>query len=167
MCQLAERLAAEASDAPQQTLLPEVRRQADDLISIRQLRARVAEAAGAIELDDDDDIALSKACRKIQNKSGTTEAWRCSCSGSQCHPWQATGALAVEDFSQRLKRVTQLTGLSDPVYAEAYVTVHSYDILLDLLIINQTQVRARSNSLLLRCRGSNLCVWVPGAGAYA
>ena len=48
------------------------------------------------------------------------------------------GAMTVEDFSQRLKRVTQLTGLSDPVYAEAYVTVHSYDILLDLLVINQS-----------------------------
>ena len=40
--------------------------------------------------------------------------------------------------SSRLKRVTQLTGLSDPVYAEAYVTVHSYDILLEVLLINQT-----------------------------
>ena len=42
-----------------------------------------------------------------------------------------------EDFPSRLNRVTQLTGLSDPVYAEAYVTVHSYDILLEVLLINQ------------------------------
>jgi len=107
---LSERLAAEAADAPATSALPEVNRQADDLISVRQLRGRGVEAMGAIELEDDDDVALSKA----------------------------TGAMAVEDFAQRLKRVTQLTGLSDPVYAEAYVTVHAYDILLDLLVINQT-----------------------------
>jgi coatomer subunit beta len=108
---LADRLAVEALDTPQLSTLPEVNRHADDLIAVRQLRGKAVEVAGAIELEDEDEVALSKA----------------------------TGASAVEDFSQRLKRVTQLTGLSDPVYAEAYVTVHSYDILLDLLVINQTQ----------------------------
>mmetsp|Transcript_3141 Transcript_3141/g.10368 ORF Transcript_3141/g.10368 Transcript_3141/m.10368 type:complete len:966 (+) Transcript_3141:105-3002(+) len=43
-----------------------------------------------------------------------------------------------EDFGARLKRVTQLTGMSDPVYAEAFVTVHQYDIVLDMLVINQS-----------------------------
>ena len=107
---LTERLASDAAHAPAAHVLPDVNRQADDLISVRQLKGRSAVVHGAVELDDDDDDVLSKA----------------------------TGALVVEDFSQRLKRVTQLTGLSDPVYAEAYVTVHSYDILLDLLIMNQT-----------------------------
>merc|ERR1712070_1242909 len=50
---------------------------------------------------------------------------------------RATGVGDGEDFASRLKRVTQLTGLSDPVYAEAVVTVHDYDIVLDVLIINQ------------------------------
>jgi len=34
--------------------------------------------------------------------------------------------------------VTQLTGFSDPVYAEAYVHVNQYDIVLDVLVVNQT-----------------------------
>jgi len=34
--------------------------------------------------------------------------------------------------------VTQLTGFSDPVYAETYVNVNQYDIVLDILIVNQT-----------------------------
>lgn len=38
----------------------------------------------------------------------------------------------------KLKHVYQLTGYSDPVYAEASVTVHDYDIVLDMLIINRT-----------------------------
>jgi len=35
-------------------------------------------------------------------------------------------------------QVTQLTGFSDPVYAEAYVHVNQYDIVLDVLVVNQT-----------------------------
>ncbi|GAB0492308.1 hypothetical protein MMPV_003570 [Pyropia vietnamensis] len=35
-----------------------------------------------------------------------------------------------------LGRVVQLTGMSDPVYAEAHVAVHEYDIMLDILVVN-------------------------------
>lgn len=40
--------------------------------------------------------------------------------------------------NNKLNKVTQLTGFSDPVYAEAYVNVNQYDIVLDVLIVNQT-----------------------------
>ncbi|ROT36733.1 Coatomer, beta subunit [Sodiomyces alkalinus F11] len=52
---------------------------------------------------------------------------------------RATGAEGTaEDLSSKLNRVVQLTGFSDPVYAEAYVTVHQFDIVLDVLLVNQT-----------------------------
>ncbi|EFX00401.1 coatamer subunit protein [Grosmannia clavigera kw1407] len=53
---------------------------------------------------------------------------------------RATGgdAGASEDLSSKLSRVVQLTGFSDPVYAEAYVKVHQFDIVLDVLLVNQT-----------------------------
>ncbi|RPA94465.1 Coatomer, beta subunit [Choiromyces venosus 120613-1] len=52
---------------------------------------------------------------------------------------KATGAdSSVEDLSSKLSRVVQLTGFSDPVYAEAYVKVHQFDIILDVLLVNQT-----------------------------
>ncbi|KXS20068.1 Coatomer, beta subunit [Gonapodya prolifera JEL478] len=51
---------------------------------------------------------------------------------------KATGLSERDDYISRLSRVVQLTGFSDPVYAEAYVNVHQYDILLDILIVNQT-----------------------------
>ncbi|KAL3933618.1 MAG: hypothetical protein SGPRY_000206 [Prymnesium sp.] len=102
---LSERQAAEAAEKPAKNAI-----EADDLIVVRQLRGRSAEMS-AIDLDDDDDLDLSKA----------------------------TGLSKQEDFSTRLKRVTQLTGLSDAVYAEAYVSVHSYDIMLDVLVVNQTK----------------------------
>ncbi|KAI6138516.1 adaptin N terminal region-domain-containing protein [Pisolithus tinctorius] len=61
---------------------------------------------------------------------------------------KATGAGEVrEDFISNLSRISQLTGFSDPVYAEAYVKMHGFDILLDVLLVNQT-----SNTL------QNLCL---------
>lgn len=110
-------------------------RPVDALLNVRQLKGSAADA----ELDDDED--------DVDVVGGL-----------------ATGD--KEDFGTRLKRVTQLTvrparpggggeggsrswvshgrcavraqGLSDPVYAEAFVTVHQYDIVLDMLIINQS-----------------------------
>ncbi|OLY83489.1 Coatomer subunit beta [Smittium mucronatum] len=38
----------------------------------------------------------------------------------------------------KLDNIVQLTGFSDPVYAEAYLSVHQYDITIDILIVNQT-----------------------------
>ena len=52
---------------------------------------------------------------------------------------KATGGDAgSEDLSSKLSRVVQLTGFSDTVYAEAYVKVHQFDIILDVLLVNQT-----------------------------
>lgn len=52
---------------------------------------------------------------------------------------KATGGdTAIDDLSSKLSRVVQLTGFSDPVYAEAHVKVHQFDIILDVLLVNQT-----------------------------
>jgi|TARA_R110002003_G_scaffold30_3_gene1829 coatomer subunit beta len=52
---------------------------------------------------------------------------------------RATGGdTATEDLTSKLSRVVQLTGFSDSVYAEAYVKVHQFDIVLDVLLVNQT-----------------------------
>ncbi|KAF2496069.1 coatomer subunit beta [Lophium mytilinum] len=52
---------------------------------------------------------------------------------------KATGGdVGSEDLSSKLSKVVQLTGFSDPVYAEAYINVHQFDIVLDVLLVNQT-----------------------------
>merc|ERR1711871_482240 len=43
-----------------------------------------------------------------------------------------------QDFRERLKQIYQLTGFADSIYAEAAVTIHDYDIVLDTLVINRT-----------------------------
>ncbi|KAF6039764.1 COPB1 [Bugula neritina] len=47
----------------------------------------------------------------------------------------------------------QLTGFSDPVYAEAYVHVNQYDIVLDVLIVNQTTDTLQNLTLELATLG--------------
>mmetsp|Transcript_15869 Transcript_15869/g.23286 ORF Transcript_15869/g.23286 Transcript_15869/m.23286 type:complete len:967 (-) Transcript_15869:287-3187(-) len=51
---------------------------------------------------------------------------------------RATGGIGAGSLSSELNHVYQLSGFADPVYAEALVTVHDYDIVLEILVINRT-----------------------------
>lgn len=79
----------------------------DDLISFRPLRGKKALGSTDIDIDDGADIS------------------------------RATGTDSANEYSGKLQHVHQLTGFADPVYAEAVVNVHDYDILLDIKIINR------------------------------
>ena len=52
-----------------------------------------------------------------------------------------------ENLSSRLNKIVQLTGFSDPIYAEAYVKVHQYDVVLEVLLVNQTTTTLRNLSV--------------------
>lgn len=58
-----------------------------------------------------------------------------------------------DDLSTRLKRIVQLTGLSDSIYAEANVILHQFDIVLDVNILNQTPDTLQNVSLELSTLG--------------
>ncbi|TYI48019.1 hypothetical protein E1A91_D13G217100v1 [Gossypium mustelinum] len=67
---------------------------------------------------------------------------------------RATGEFVKDaDDANKLNRILQLTGLSDPVYAEAYVTVHHYDIVLDVTVINRTKETLQNLCLELATMG--------------
>jgi len=67
---------------------------------------------------------------------------------------RATGFDTSKDNDGRkLNRVLQLTGFSDPVYAEAYVTVHQYDIVMDVTIVNRTPETLQNLCLELATMG--------------
>ena len=67
---------------------------------------------------------------------------------------KATGAADSKSAHEsKLNRVFQLSGFSDPVYAEAYVHVHQYDILLDVIIVNQTPDTLQNLTLELATLG--------------
>ncbi|XP_003746781.1 coatomer subunit beta [Galendromus occidentalis] len=58
--------------------------------------------------------------------------------------------------NSKLSKVTQLTGLYDPVYAEAYVQATEFDICLDVLIVNQTSDTLQHCILELATLGDDL-----------
>lgn len=95
----------------------------DALISLRQLRGRAQ--PGELDLVDDD-IDMIRAVGQ----------------GSK-----------MDDFASKLDRIYQLTGYSDPVYAECCVTVHEFDIVLDILVINQTSSTLQNLSVELSTSG--------------
>ncbi|KAL6996135.1 hypothetical protein U1Q18_006273 [Sarracenia purpurea var. burkii] len=67
---------------------------------------------------------------------------------------RATGEFMKDgDDANKLNRILQLTGFSDPVYAEAYVTVHHYDIVLDVTVINRTKDTLQNLCLELATMG--------------
>ena len=86
----------------------EITTHADDLIHFRQLKS-MAVQAGDLDLDDGSDLARATG-------------------------YDNAGSL----LSSELSHVYQLSGFADPVYAEALVTVHDYDIVVEILVINRT-----------------------------
>eukprot|EP00934_Nitzschia_sp_Nitz4_P000928 Nitzschia sp. Nitz4//scaffold7_size249615//210549//214104//NITZ4_001208-RA/size249615-augustus-gene-0.40-mRNA-1//-1//CDS//3329558535//928//frame0 len=83
--------------------------QPDDLIHFRQLKSMTVSAGDVVDLDDGADLARATGYSK------SNSLW--DKDSSHCYP---------------------LTGFADPVYAEALVTVHDYDIVLEILVINRT-----------------------------
>ncbi|GIY28447.1 coatomer subunit beta, partial [Caerostris extrusa] len=103
----------------------------------------------SIVVQTDDPITFSQLMAK-GDASGTENMFELSLN-------QAIGALKKESAadlsSSKLSKVTQLTGFSDPVYAEAYVHVNQYDIVLDVLIVNQTSDTLQNCTLELATLG--------------
>eukprot|EP01117_Protostelium_nocturnum_P002278 TRINITY_DN1292_c0_g1_i1.p1 TRINITY_DN1292_c0_g1~~TRINITY_DN1292_c0_g1_i1.p1 ORF type:complete len:974 (+),score=300.21 TRINITY_DN1292_c0_g1_i1:68-2989(+) len=97
--------------------------QADDLIKVRQLRSK--RGYGLEDMDEMDDSDLIRA----------------------------TGAEDTTNEDLHLNRIQQLTGYSDPIYAEAVVIVHQYDIVLDVTVINQTPKTLQNVALELATLG--------------
>ncbi|TDH68516.1 hypothetical protein CCR75_000474 [Bremia lactucae] len=84
--------------------------QTDDLINFRQLRGK--KALGSTDIDIDDGADINRALGQQSDGSNN-------------------------EYAGAMRHVHQLTGFADPVYAEACVTVHDYDIVLEILVVNR------------------------------
>lgn len=108
--------------------------QADDLIDFHHLKSR----KGMSQLEIEDAVATDLA--------------------------RATGFMdSVKKDGRSLDRVMQLTGLSDVIYAETYVTVHQYDITLDVTMTNRTDEPLQNVTLELSTMGDLKLVERPQA----
>lgn len=111
--------------------------QADDLIHFRQLKS-MAVQGGDVDLDDGSDLA------------------------------RATGYDSADALlSSELNHVYQLSGFADPVYAEAFVTVHDYDIVLEILVMNRTAGTLANLTVELSTMGDMKIVERPQAHTIA
>mmetsp|Transcript_9797 Transcript_9797/g.24867 ORF Transcript_9797/g.24867 Transcript_9797/m.24867 type:complete len:981 (-) Transcript_9797:768-3710(-) len=97
--------------------------QPDDLISWRQLRPRSL-APGELDLCDGDDLMRAKGLFEASDR-----------------------------IISNSHHVYQLSGFADPVYAEAYVVVHDYDILLEVLVVNRTSATLTNLAVELNTMG--------------
>ncbi|KAJ9626449.1 coatomer subunit beta [Taxawa tesnikishii (nom. ined.)] len=113
--------------------LDDTRKAFRDMVQVEEKKRAekdaVAKAKNAIQVDD---VVSIRQLSKKNVIDGADEI--------QLDLEKATGGDgATEDLTSKLSRVVQLTGFSDPVYAEAYVQVHQFDIILDVLLVNQTR----------------------------
>ncbi|GAA5804521.1 adaptin N terminal region-domain-containing protein [Helicostylum pulchrum] len=95
----------------------------------KRLADAKAESESSVKVQVDDAIIFRQFSKK---SGGSADEYDQDLS-------RATGTLDdKDDLMSKLNRIVQLTGFSDKVYAEAVVNVHQYDILMDVLIVNQT-----------------------------
>ncbi|KAL6516152.1 hypothetical protein OROGR_019457 [Orobanche gracilis] len=106
--------------------------QPDDLIDFYHLKSR--KGMSQLELEDEVQDDLKRAPRKF---------------------------VKDRDDANKLNCIIQHTGFSDPVYAEAFVTVHHYDIVLDVTIINKTKETLQNLCLELATMGDRKLVERP------
>lgn len=64
-----------------------------------------------------------------------------------------TNSSTSNSHKASLNRVVQLTGFSDAIYAETYVQMAGKEVLLDLLLVNQTEETLQNVSIDLVCAG--------------
>lgn len=113
--------------------LDDTRKAFRDMVQVeekkRAEKENLLKAKSAIQVDD---VVSIRQLSKKNALDGADEA--------EMDLEKATGGdSASEELTSKLSRVVQLTGFSDPVYAEAYVQVHQFDIILDVLLVNQTR----------------------------
>jgi len=111
----------------------------DECIVFRQLRERKGGAGPAGGMDDDEDYNAARGATIAQAA--------------------ADGAL----FAERLAKVQQMTGLADPVYVEAFLQVHSFDLMLELLVVNRTNETLQNVLVELSTQGDLKIVDRPSA----
>lgn len=107
--------------------------------------------AKAVKIQVDDPVAFSQLSSGRDNMLGENvfeSSLNQALAGTK-----SSSILDVASPNSKLNKVTQLTGFSDPVYAEAYVHVNQYDIVLDVLVVNQTNDTLQNCTLELATLG--------------
>ncbi|GMT14479.1 hypothetical protein PFISCL1PPCAC_5776, partial [Pristionchus fissidentatus] len=147
------RVLADYGAEMEETMIEKTRYSLEMLLSSRKGELRVGESGQRKARDTveaDKTILFTQLAARGDAVGGSENIFDLSLS-------QALGTAnktAKFDFSSsKLGKVIQLAGFSDPIYAEAYVNVNQYDIVLDVLLVNQTGDTLQNVSLELSTVG--------------
>lgn len=147
------RVLADYGAEMEETMIQKTRASLEMLLSSQKGELRVGDASDKRARDRvqaDKTILFTQLAARGDAIGGTENMFDLSLS-------QALGTAnktAKFDFSSsKLGKVIQLAGFSDPIYAEAYVNVNQYDIVLDVLLVNQTADTLQNVSLELSTVG--------------
>lgn len=117
-----------------------------ELIAFRQLRGR--NVLGSSE-ETDDDTAFAQAVKGVggsetgasrkfvSRTNNRVNVYTSNAAAASGGPDDGAGGKNSDQYTR--KNIHALTGSSDPVYVEATVVVHDFDIVIDFLIINRTE----------------------------
>ncbi|GMR36407.1 hypothetical protein PMAYCL1PPCAC_06602, partial [Pristionchus mayeri] len=147
------RVLADYGAEMEETMIEKTRASLEMLLSSQKGELRVGESGerkARERVQADKTILFTQLAARGDAVGGTENMFDLSLS-------QALGTAnktAKFDFSSsKLGKVIQLAGFSDPIYAEAYVNVNQYDIVLDVLLVNQTADTLQNVSLELSTVG--------------
>jgi len=112
----------------------------DDSLSAYNETRKDAEAATTNDVEHEVQMArVDQPMVFTQLNSGKNAVFEFEATADDVGLAIANTALEKEnDTLSKLDRVLPLSGFSDPVYVEATVTVHQFDILIEWLVVNQT-----------------------------
>ncbi|CAO1619842.1 unnamed protein product [Sympodiomycopsis kandeliae] len=166
LAQLGVSEAAESSAATEEVFLHDTKAAYAKMVEAEERKnaEKKAKESKIKQVQPDDVISFRQLAKKSAAEAEAEDAER--------ELTQATGLAekAKEDFVGKLKRVVQLTGFSDSVYAEAYVNVQQFDILLDVLVVNQTSATLQNLGIEFATLGDLKLVERPSSctlGPYA
>ena len=114
----------------------------DDPLDLSLLRGKGGGDDGA--LDGDDDLGAAVAGSGDGTESAVSSSSAEGASGA---------AAAVAMNAPPPPRIVQLTGVGDPIYVEASLTTHAYDIALDVTMLNRTRKTLTNVALELATLG--------------
>lgn len=115
-----------------------------------EMESQKAKQVKGVTVHADDPISFGQLSSK-SSPSGTENMFELSLHAAMGLSKRDGGADLLS--ASKLSKVAQLTGFSDPVYAEAYVHVNQYDIVLDVLVVNQTADTLQNCTLELATLG--------------
>ncbi|KAJ3445470.1 coatomer subunit beta [Anaeramoeba flamelloides] len=124
-----------------------IKNKVDDVINIRQLTSNNLENDRVLQMEDSEEDLKNLIASEVDLNRDIDD------DDDNDNDDDSSGSSIFFGKKDGLNQIYQLTGFSDPVYAEAVMIVDGFDIYIDALIKNQTSYTLQNLSLELSTLG--------------